>query len=193
MVKRTSVASESESKEPIVDRIFELIESRHYSLSEAARAWGINKSTIANYYKRAEQKPVPRMEQLKKIAQYENVSLQWLLTGEGEEHDKNTKFAANESKRNAWRQRLIDDLELLDDQTIECLYKQLSLNGLGVLLYLLDDKNIKLLQMPDVLKEQILGHKVTTSEAALEAQDQRESGTDDAVQTRSDGLKKQAG
>ncbi|WP_061770231.1 hypothetical protein [Serratia symbiotica] len=68
-------------KEPVIERVFRLIE-RYPSRSAAARAWGININTLKNYYRRQEEiQPTPRPSQLKKIADVEDVSLEWLTTG----------------------------------------------------------------------------------------------------------------
>ncbi len=42
-------------------------------------------STLQNYYKRKDITPIPRKAQLIKIAEREAVSMEWLLTGSGEE------------------------------------------------------------------------------------------------------------
>ncbi|EAX0015460.1 hypothetical protein LXS77_001776 [Salmonella enterica] len=73
-----------QGKEPVIERIFKLV-ARYPSRSEAARTWGLNVNTMQNYYKRRHQQPapLPRKQQLKKIAECEDVSMEWLLTGEG--------------------------------------------------------------------------------------------------------------
>ncbi|HAK5652172.1 TPA: hypothetical protein ACTDM3_001156 [Salmonella enterica subsp. enterica] len=73
-----------QGKEPIIERIFRLVE-RYPSRNAAARAWGINVGTLKNYYNRKDIAPTPRYNQLKKIAECEGVSLEWLQTGHGEE------------------------------------------------------------------------------------------------------------
>ncbi|ECB1320902.1 hypothetical protein EU387_09020 [Salmonella enterica subsp. enterica serovar Panama] len=70
-----------EGKEPVIARIFKLVD-RYPSRSEAARAWGINVGTLNNYYKRKHLNPTPRRSQLIKIAEKENVSIEWLASGE---------------------------------------------------------------------------------------------------------------
>ena len=81
-------------KEPIIERIFSLVE-RYPSRNEAAKAWGININTLQNYYKRRDIAPTPRKQLLEVIANHEGVSLDWLVEGIGEppvntkkEHDK---------------------------------------------------------------------------------------------------------
>lgn len=54
-----------QGKEPIIERIFKLVE-RYPSRNAAARAWGINEGTLKNYYNRKEIAPTPRYNQLKK-------------------------------------------------------------------------------------------------------------------------------
>ena len=81
-------------KEPIIERIFSLVE-RYPSRNEAAKAWGININTLQNYYKRRDIAPTPRKQLLEVIANHEGVSLDWLVEGIGEppvdtkkEHEK---------------------------------------------------------------------------------------------------------
>jgi hypothetical protein len=70
-------------KEPIIERIFSLVE-RYPSRNEAAKAWGININTLQNYYKRRDIAPTPRKQLLEVIANHEGVSLDWLVEGIGE-------------------------------------------------------------------------------------------------------------
>lgn len=78
-----------QGKEPVIERIFRLA-ARYPSRSDAARAWGINVNTMQNYYKRRYQQPapLPREQRLRKIAECEDVSMEWLLTGEGIEPEE---------------------------------------------------------------------------------------------------------
>ncbi|WHQ26774.1 hypothetical protein MQ093_09620 [Edwardsiella anguillarum] len=87
MLKEPRGSFDEPGKEPIIERIFQLVE-RYPSRSEAARAWGINISTLKNYYKRREQAPIPRHSQIKKIAECEGVSLDWLLNGKESKETK---------------------------------------------------------------------------------------------------------
>ncbi|EHD3653141.1 hypothetical protein OYQ71_003814 [Salmonella enterica] len=81
-----------QGKEPVIERVFKLV-ARYPSRSEAARAWGLNVNTMQNYYKRRHQQPapLPRKQRLKKIAECEDVSMEWLLTGEGAEPETTKK------------------------------------------------------------------------------------------------------
>lgn len=161
----------SEGKEPVIERIFQLVE-RYPSRSAAARAWGININTLKNYYRRKDIQPVPRRNQLQKIANQENVSLRWLLTGE----PKDTKIQEKEPERDIQIQthsnhkpqrmkrteeKLLDMLRLLSDEKLEEITRQLMLKGVETILYLLDENNLLLLQQPDTLKAHMLQEYVT--------------------------------
>ncbi|ECO1009856.1 hypothetical protein AA464_06970 [Salmonella enterica subsp. enterica serovar Newport] len=129
-----------QGKEPIIERIFKLVE-RYPSRNAAARAWGINEGTLKNYYNRKEIAPTPRYNQLKKIAECEGVSLEWLQTGAGEEpKDSNRsdfpiKPASGLSDLDA---RILDLLSFLDDREKQRLIDVLGRKGAEHSLILLD-------------------------------------------------------
>ena len=70
-----------ESKEPVIERIAQLAR-KYTSRSAAARAWGINISTLNSYFKSTVSLPMPRENLLQRIADSEGVSLEWLKFGE---------------------------------------------------------------------------------------------------------------
>lgn len=95
-------------KKPIIERVFRLVE-RYSSRNAAARAWGINVNTLKNYYRREEIQPVPRQKQLLKIANVEGVSMEWLMTGQGDGPRVEYK-----SSRSPGHDRLADILSFLN-------------------------------------------------------------------------------
>ncbi|ECH2067079.1 hypothetical protein LU037_003867 [Salmonella enterica] len=129
-----------QGKEPIIERIFKLVE-RYPSRNAAARAWGINEGTLKNYYNRKEITPTPRYNQLKKIAECEGVSLEWLQTGSGEEPKDSIKknvpirSASGVSDLDA---RILDLLSFLDDREKQRLIDVLGRKGAEHSLILLD-------------------------------------------------------
>ncbi|ECB6684898.1 hypothetical protein G8935_003089 [Salmonella enterica] len=137
-------------KEPVIERIFKLV-TRYPSRSEAARAWEININTMQNYYKRRHQKPapLPREHQLKKIAECENVSMEWLLTGQGEEptiperidhslvQKKRRKQPSNH--RSNGTQAILGAWEALSEKEQDLLKKLILRKGGEFLTILLDD------------------------------------------------------
>lgn len=62
----------------LTNRLLSLIGSR--SKREAARVWGINYSTLKNLLTRGS---TPKADLLAQIAHHENVSIGWLISGEG--------------------------------------------------------------------------------------------------------------
>ncbi|HFW3711938.1 TPA: hypothetical protein ACIBKF_001133 [Salmonella enterica subsp. enterica serovar 6,7:y:-] len=142
-----------QGKEPVIERIFKLV-TRYPSRSEAARVWGLNINTMQNYYKRRHQQPapLPREQQLKKIAECENVSMEWLLTGAGVEPDiKKTKkrslvqrgrgkHLSSHDKKGV--QTILGAWEVLSEKERELLTKLLLRKG-GELLTILLDSHIQ--------------------------------------------------
>ncbi|MDK1845475.1 MULTISPECIES: hypothetical protein [unclassified Klebsiella] len=145
-------------KEPIIERIFSLVE-RYPSRNEAAKAWGININTLQNYYKRRDIAPTPRKQLLEVIANHEGVSLDWLVKGIGEppvntkkEHDKEHTHSGL-SDPDA---RLATLFSILSDEEKQSLFEIVVRKGVDTVLRLRDDRNIKLLQCNDVEKKRLL-------------------------------------
>ncbi len=67
---------------------------------------GINEGTLKNYYNRRIN-TIPRPHQLKKIAESENVTLEWLMTGEGDVELKDSKEPKKENADNVDAQILM--------------------------------------------------------------------------------------
>lgn len=87
MVKEPQGAFQPEGKEPVIDRLTQLVR-RYASRSAAARAWGISVNTLNSYYKTSVEPPMPRENLLANIAAHEGVSLEWLKTGNTSESPK---------------------------------------------------------------------------------------------------------
>ncbi|WP_273974871.1 hypothetical protein, partial [Serratia ureilytica] len=139
-------------KEPIIERIFALVE-RYPSRNEAAKAWGININTLQNYYKRRELAPTPRHQLLEVIANHEGVSLEWLTDGIGEA-PVNTK---NEHKKEHTSTEVVDPdarlatlFSILSDREKQSLFEIIVRKGVDTVLRLSDERNIKLLQCNDM-------------------------------------------
>ena len=154
-----------DSKEPVINRIFKLVD-RYRSRNEAAKAWGININTLHNYYKRKDLSPVPRKTLLEKIAQCEGVSLEWLQTGEGKEPEMNIKRTQDGlvPPHSDLDDKILSLIRFLSDSEKEALFQVLARKGIETLLFLLDEDNIRLLQMDRVVKEKILGIQPRTPE-----------------------------
>ncbi|EGB6227763.1 hypothetical protein H7402_000557 [Salmonella enterica] len=137
----------SEGKEPVIKRIFRLVD-RYPSRSAAARAWGINVATINNYYKREHLNIIPRRSQLLKIAEKEGVSVEWLVSGEGD-HPSIPLIDKGQKKQNykIKEKECIDDvdtklsllLSLLPISDKEALFNLLGRKGAEFSLILLDE------------------------------------------------------
>ncbi|MFV9177427.1 hypothetical protein [Serratia marcescens] len=149
-------------KEPIIERIFALVE-RYPSRNEAAKAWGININTLQNYYKRRELAPTPRHQLLEVIANHEGVSLEWLTYGIGEapantknEHIKERKKEHTSTEVVDPDARLATLFSILSDREKQSLFEIIVRKGVDTVLRLSDERNIKLLQCNDMEKEKFL-------------------------------------
>lgn len=150
MTKEPIGSLPGDGKEPVIERIFKLVE-RYPSRSAAARAWGININTLKNYYRRQDIQPTPRESQLTKIAEVEGVSLDWLKTGAGEAPKEPER-----TRHGSVSDKLTDMLSFLTEKERQGLTGILARKGIETVLYLLDENNIRLLQLPQVVKDQIL-------------------------------------
>lgn len=179
-----------DGKEPIINRITELA-LRYPSRSAAAREWGVNINTLNSYYKHNGEPPMPRDNVLRRIAESEGVSLEWLKTGEGETSAKTTESP----KTPSCDDELHRMLSFLTEQERSKLIKTLARKGVEIVLYLLDEENIELMHLDRVVKEKILGKQpATIDEADQNAIRARECGSDTESQTATPSLteKKQA-
>lgn len=147
--KEPSMPFGEETKEPIIERVFQLVD-RYPSRSAAARAWGININTLKNYYTRRDIEPVPRKNQLVKIAKTEDVSLDWLLYGINDEINNEFKqispdktggdVVKKEPKDDSLKtssDKLTELLSLLDDDEKNRLYEVIARKGVDTILQLI--------------------------------------------------------
>lgn len=160
MTKERECIFPERQKKPIIERLAQLIR-HHPSRSAAARAWGVNINTLNSYFKNELDPPMPRENLLAKIADYEGISLDWLKYGDNEAvSPENTKSTKNSDARDS----LLTMLGFLTDEEVEQLTSLLARKGVETMLYLLDEDNIRLLQMDRVVKEKILGIQPKTPE-----------------------------
>ncbi|WP_163304466.1 hypothetical protein [Enterobacter ludwigii] len=169
MRKALKRSFDEEAKEPVIERIFSLVD-KYPSRNEAAKAWGINLNTLQNYYKRREQAPIPRLGLLQKIAECENVSIEWLRDGVGQspiQRDANPQMNANEHNSTMQNidHKLLALIGILSEEEKKSLFEVLARKGVETILYLLDEDNIKLLKLDYVVKEKILGKQSHGKEA----------------------------
>lgn len=169
-----------EAKEPVIDRISQLA-MKHSSRSAAARAWGININTLNSYFKNDAEPPMPRDNLLTRIASREGVSFEWLKYGEGKSPEETPKTRSGDL--------LSQMLDFLSPEERQKLAVMLGRKGIETVLYLLDEDNIKLLQLDRVMKEKVLGLQPQTLEEAARIDDEaRECGADNSEQRASDSL-----
>lgn len=136
MSKEPKGVFQEKVKEPVIERVFMMID-RYPSRSAAARAWGINVNTLKNYYRRQDIQPTPRPSLLKKIAEHEGVSLEWLTTGEGERPQSDTKEPLETPKSHIdSSDGLYALLSLLTEQERMSLYQAFVRKGVDAMLQL---------------------------------------------------------
>lgn len=180
---------QKEPKEPVIERIFKLV-ARYPSRSEAARAWGININTMQNYYKRRHHQPapLPREQQLKKIAECEDVSMEWLLTGEGTPpevtKEKKSSLVQKKAERpllsqnNKGVQTILSAWEALSKQEQELLTKLLLRKGAEFLTILLDNNIQELHELEGVRRLLALQLKNIPNERVREIYEKLETSGD---------------
>ncbi|EKS6643334.1 hypothetical protein QCD58_002126 [Enterobacter hormaechei] len=153
--KNVNVFFDGEVKNPVAVRINSLARGR--KLTEAAQDWGVNYNTLRNYFVRENARP--KRDTLEKISIAEGVSVEWLLTGRDSSEQKN---AQNESEMSNYVESkvvstpLVQLLLTLSDSEQTRLYKMLARKGVETILCLLDEDNIKLLQLPESVKAGVL-------------------------------------
>lgn len=163
-------------------------------------------STLQNYYKRKDINPTPRKAQLLKIAEQEGVTLDWLLTGDGKaplkpgvKNEMNDPSRGTHSSTNMTKadEKILELLSFLSQDEKDKFLEVLVRKGIEVVLYLLDEDNIKLLKLDRVMKEKVLGlQPKTLEEAARLDEEARECGSDTSGETLPQSLtsnRKQAG
>lgn len=183
--KQPQGSFEVEGKEPFSDRLKKLQNGR--TVKQCAEDWDINLSTLKNYFSRPE--ATPRFDVLSKISSTEGVSIEWLLGNKDSFEGFKAESVPPKGTHGVWLRRLTDMLDLLDEDDLEALTKQLTLKGLETILYLLDEDNIELLRLDKVMKEKILGKQPQTPwEADTNYDKARECGTDNAERPAEESL-----
>lgn len=134
-------------KEPVIERISQLA-NKYSSRSAAARAWGVNINTLNSYFKSDIEPPMPRDNVLSRIAEHEGVSLEWLKSGNTIESPKTITSSVGDD--------LSKMLSFLTDDERQKLTVTLARKGVEIILYLLEDANIKLLQSDEQVKNRML-------------------------------------
>lgn len=156
--KTPSGSFEPNRKEPFSERLNELLEGR--SLYRAAKDWDVNFSTLKNYYARPDSSP--RKDVVSKIAQAEGVSAEWLLGMDSNEpqslREPRQVYQPNTMQNEATMSaiKLAEMLSVLGNEGVDALIRLFTLKGVETLLQLLDERNLKLLQLPDSDKDRLL-------------------------------------
>ncbi|EKP7085335.1 hypothetical protein P3994_003150 [Salmonella enterica] len=176
MKKEPSGSFPGQEKEPIIERIFKLVE-RYPSRSEAARKWGINESTLKNYYKRRDIAPTPRINQLRKIAECEDVSLDWLQFGVGEEPKETftKRRSSNPLSTSDIDNKILTFLSFLDDREKQRLIDVLGRKGAEHCLILLDGDINELHALEGVRRSLALSLKSIPEEKVREIYEEYET------------------
>lgn len=177
--KENEFAFVGDRKESFRDRLEKLIGKR--SVRAAAKDWGLPTSTINNYLHKGTE---PALRVVMTIAEAETVSLEWLAAGLNKnliaKNSPTESSNENEIVRSDVERKLFEQLSFLTEREKQKLVEVFARKGVETILHVLDDNNIKLLQLPDVIKEQILAiHTPGTDAVDLEA---RECGADNEKQ-----------
>ncbi|EHU3753002.1 helix-turn-helix domain-containing protein [Salmonella enterica] len=160
--------------ETILDRLHKLVGDR--PLRDVSEAWGIPRSTLNNYFYRGSH---PKIDVLKRIAEKEEISFEWLVNGVEGEGETNISKKIGESKRkmklyrqsalkkrvntkppevacDAGLQTLVSMWDALEPKEKDRLHKLLLRKGAEFLAQLLDEENICLLQLSGEKREAAL-------------------------------------
>lgn len=158
------VSSSDKIGETILDRLHKLVGDR--PLRDVSEAWGIPRSTLNNYFYRGSH---PKIDVLKRIAEKEEISFEWLVNGVEGESETNISKKIGESKRklklyrqsalkkrintrppevpcDAGLQTLVSMWDALEPKEKDRLHKLLLRKGAEFLTLLLDEDNLNLLQ-----------------------------------------------
>ncbi|EIH3276555.1 helix-turn-helix domain-containing protein [Salmonella enterica] len=143
-------------RETVIERLHQLVKDR--PLRNVAKAWGIPRSTLNNYFYRGS---TPKLEVLKRISEQEGVAVEWLISG-GDSIETNGDHPQckpspprdDKSERNI--QAIVNALEGLDEDEQERLSRLVKRKGAEFLAQLLDEENICLLQLSGDKREAAL-------------------------------------
>ncbi|ECH9564186.1 XRE family transcriptional regulator [Salmonella enterica subsp. salamae] len=153
---KPSVSIGDNQRETVIERLHQLVKDR--PLRNVAKAWGIPRSTLNNYFYRGS---TPKLEVLKRISEQEGVAVEWLISG-GDSIESNGNQPqckplpprADKSERNI--QAIVNALEGLDEDEQERLSRMVKRKGAEFLAQLLDEENICLLQLSGDKREAAL-------------------------------------
>ncbi|EBT9767587.1 XRE family transcriptional regulator [Salmonella enterica] len=153
---KPSVSIGDNQRETVIERLHQLVKDR--PLRNVAKAWGIPRSTLNNYFYRGS---TPKLEVLKRISEQEGVAVEWLISGDDSIESKRNHLQykpspprADKSERNI--QAIVNALEGLDEDEQERLSRLVKRKGAEFLAQLLDEENICLLQLSGEKREAAL-------------------------------------
>lgn len=175
VAKNTEVFFSDPAKETIKDRLLALVAGR--PRRGVAAKWGLKYATLSNYL--TGKGSIPRRDKLELIAKAEGVDIEWIING-GEVASKESNSGDRDLHFSPQTLKLAEFFEALNDTERSALINLLTRKGVETVLYLLDDDNLKLLQLDYVIKEKVLGRtsSQTQSEAILNDEKARECGLD---------------
>lgn len=175
MAKNTEVFFSDPAKETIKDRLLALVAGR--PRRSVAAKWGLKYATLSNYL--TGKGSIPRRDKLELIAKAEGVDIEWIING-GKVVSKEFNSGDRDLHLSPQTLKLAEFFEALNDTERSALINLLTRKGVETVLYLLDDDNLKLLQLDYVIKEKVLGRtsSQTQSEAILNDEKARECGLD---------------
>lgn len=180
--KENNFAFQNEGKESIEERLRKLIGNR--SVRAAAKDWGLSFSTLNNYLTRGTE---PSLNVAVKISHVEHVTIEWLATGMDNPFTQKKMDEQTLSNSSDLDRRLTELLSFLRDNEKQELIESLIRKGIETILYLLDEDNIKLLQLDRVVKAKILGLQ-SNAAASLNDERAKECGSDSEIGAASTSL-----
>ncbi|ENH8583597.1 XRE family transcriptional regulator [Salmonella enterica subsp. enterica serovar Braenderup] len=153
---KPSVSIGDNQRETVIERLHQLVKDR--PLRNVAKAWGIPRSTLNNYFYRGS---TPKLEVLKRISEQEGVAVEWLISGGdsvGSERNQPPckPLSPRDDKAARNIQAIVNALEGLDEDEQERLSRQVKRKGAEFLTQLLDEENICLLQLSGEKREAAL-------------------------------------
>ncbi|EIN9831312.1 helix-turn-helix domain-containing protein [Salmonella enterica] len=143
-------------RETVIERLHQLVKDR--PLRNVAKAWGIPRSTLNNYFYRGS---TPKLEVLKRISEQEGVAVEWLISGGDSietngDHPQCKPLPPRDDKSERNIQAIVNALEGLDEDEQERLSRLVKRKGAEFLAQLLDEENICLLQLSGDKREAAL-------------------------------------
>ncbi|ECC3214353.1 XRE family transcriptional regulator [Salmonella enterica subsp. diarizonae] len=153
---KPSVSIGDNQRETVIERLHQLVKDR--PLRNVAKAWGIPRSTLNNYFYRGS---TPKLEVLKRISEQEGVAVEWLISGgDSVEPERNQPpckpLSPGDGKAERNIQAIVNALEGLDEDEQERLSRLVKRKGAEFLAQLLDEENICLLQLSGDKREAAL-------------------------------------